>query len=562
MNLIPVRGRRVSCLGVIVLLFLNSAIAAPPTCTIRFRDVTGDTGITFTHTDGGSGRRNIMETVSAGLALFDYDNDGDIDVYLLNGAPFEGPKPADPPRNALYRNDGDFHFVDVTEESGLGDTGHGLGVAVGDYDNDGDGDVYLNNYGTNAMYRNNGDGTFTNATEETGTGGGAKIVGAGTCFLDADADGDLDLYVANYLDFAHKSHVHKIWMGFHVYAGPEHYTSAADNLYRNNGDGTFTDISVESGITADAGAGMGMVCADYDNDGDTDIFVANDAYANFLLENDGSGKFFDTGLLSGVAYDLYGSRQGSMGVDCGDYDNDGLLDFYQTSYQDQSAILYRNLGEASFEDVTTGTGAGRGTHKHVTWGIGVVDFDNDGDRDLFVACGHLQDNVDLFSDVTSYRAKNILLMNDGKGKFVDVSPQVGDGLLPKFSSRGAAFDDLDNDGDIDAVILNSREGPTVIRNESVNTNHWLGIRLEGARSNRDGIGAHVAVTAGDLTQMGEVHSGRSYQSHFGRQLHFGLGSRNHVDRVEIRWIGGGKTVLEDVQADQSIAVVETDTPDN
>ena len=536
------------------------AAAASAQCPIMLNDVTSQTGITFKHTDGGSGRRYIMETVSAGLALFDYDRDGDVDVYFLNGAPLEGAEFDVAPTNALYRNDGGFRFTDVTAQAGVGDTGYGLGVAVGDYDNDGAADLYLNNYGPNVFYRNNGDGTFSDVTERTGTAGGSDQVGAGACFLDADKDGDLDLYVSNYLEFSYQTHVHNVWLGFHVYPGPDHYLPVPDVFYRNNGDGTFSDASVQSGIAAHKGRGMGTICADYDNDGDTDVFVANDSTPNFLFQNDGTGKFEQVGLMAGMAYDSYGSLHGSMGVDAADYDNDGLLDLYQTSYQDQLATLYRNLGGGLFQDVTLSTGAGRGTLQHVTWGNGLVDFDNDGDRDIFVACGHLYDNVDCFSDTTSYRACNVLLMNTGAGKFVDVSRQAGGGMSPKLSSRGAAFDDLDNDGDLDAVILNSRGAPTVLRNDAPVDNHWVQLRLQGTTTNRDGVGARVTVQSDDLTQIDEVHSGRSYQSHFGTRLHFGLGHGTHIERVEVRWIGGGVDVFSKVQADQSVVLTEGTGP--
>jgi len=525
---------------------------------IVLRDVTAKSGITFRHTDGGCGRRYVMETVSAGLATFDYDGDGDIDIYFLNGAPLLGTKADVRPKNALYRNDGGWKFSDVTDEAGVGDTGYGLGVAVGDYDNDGDPDIYLNNYGPNVLYRNNGDGTFSNVTEQAGVPGvnNDTRVGAGAAFLDIDKDGDLDLYVSNYLEFSYEKHVSCTTNGVPVYANPRHYAPLPDTLYRNNGDGTFTDASLESGVGLHPGWGMGIVAADYDNDGDTDVFVANDVAQNFLFRNDGTGKFEEVGLITGFAYDLHGDEQGSMGVDCGDYDNDGWLDFYVTSYQDQLATLYKNLGDGTLQDVTLLTGAGAGTLPHVTWGNSFVDFDNDGDRDLFVACGHLQDNVELYDDTSTYHARNILLMNTGDGKFVDVSDKSGDGLLVKLSSRGAAFDDLDNDGDVDVVILNSREKPTILRNDTDNGNHWIQICLRGVKSNRDGVGARVKVVAGDLTQIDEVHGGRGYQSHYGTRLHFGLGKRNHVDRIEVHWIGGGMDVLKDVGVEQLLTITE------
>jgi len=531
---------------------LAGALAGGP---IQLRDVTHQTGITFVHTDGGCGRRYIVETVSAGLALFDYDNDGDVDVYFLNGAPLPGTKVDAPPTNALYRNDGGWRFTDVSDEAGVADTGYGLGVAAGDYDNDGDQDLYLNNFGPNVMYRNNGDGTFTDVTQPTGTQNGSRV-GAGACFLDIDRDGDLDLYVANYLEFSYDAPISATIHGVPVYPGPNRYPPVPYTHYRNNGDGTFTDVSVESGVGAHAGWGMGIVCADYDNDGDTDVFVGNDVAENFLFENDGQGKFEEVGLVVGASYDLRGNPQGSMGVDCGDYNNDGRLDFYQTSYQGQHAVLYENVGGGLLEDVTLATGAGAGTMPYVTWGNGLVDFDNDGDRDVFVACGHLYDNVDRFDDTTSYLARNVLLMNTGDGRFVDASRASGDGLAVTLSSRGAAFDDLDGDGDVDAVILNSRREPTVLRNDSPSGNRWVQIRLRGVKSNRDGVGARVKVVAGDLTQVDEVHSGRGYQSHYGSRLQFGLGDHDRIDRVEVRWLGGGVDVLNDLATDQVLTIVE------
>ena len=525
---------------------------------IILTDVTKQTGITFVHTDGSCGNRFIMETVTAGLALFDYDNDGDIDIYFVNGAPLKGTPPSrgGPPKNALYRNDGGWKFTDVTQQADVGDTGYGLGVAVGDYDNNGYQDIYLNNFGQNVLYRNNGNGTFTDVTKQAGVEDNPPHIGAGACFLDMDKDGDLDLFVSHYLEFSYDKHVTTTTMGVPVYANPRFYRPVPNVLYRNNGNGTFTDVSLESGIGHHAGYGMGTVCADFDSDGDTDIFVANDVMGNFLFKNDGTGKFEEAGVETGFAYDGNGDEQGSMGVDCGDYDNDGWLDFYVTSYQNQFATLYRNLEGIAFEDVTLVTGSGAGTLQHVTWGCSFVDFDNDGDRDIFVACGHLQDNVELYDDTTSYYAQNILLDNIGDGKFVDVSQKSGDGMKVKLSSRGAGFDDLDNDGDVDVVILNSRSQPTILRNDSPVKGHLLQVHLKGVKTNRDGIGARVKVIAANLVLVDEVHGGRGYQSHYGSRLYFGLGSRTKVDRIEVRWIGGGVDVFENIAADQLVTLTE------
>ena len=523
---------------------------------IVFNDVTRETGITFIHTDGSSGRRYIVESVTSGLALFDYDRDGDVDIYFLNGAPLRGTKYDKAPQNALYRNEGGWRFTDVTDRAGVGDTGFGLGVAAGDYDNDGDLDIYVNNYGPNVLYRNNGDGTFTDVTAQAGVADGSKV-GAATLFLDMDKDGDLDLFVANYLNFTYENHLMRTSKGISKYAGPMDFPPMPNDLFRNNGDGTFTDVSVESGVAEHMGWGMGGVAADYDNDGDTDVHIVNDVYGNFLFQNDGTGKFEEVGLIAGIAYDLHGDDQGSMGVDCGDYDNDGWLDFYQTSYAQEMAALYKNMSGGMFQDVTMLTGAGAGTLAHVTWGNSFVDFDNDGDLDIFVACGHLQDNIELYDDTASSSVRNVLLMNKGDGKFVDVSDQSGDGMKVKLRSRAAGFDDLDNDGDVDVVILNSRREPTILRNDSTSKGHWLQVRLQGVKTNRDGVGARIKLTAGDLTLTDEVHSGRGYQSHYGMRLHFGLGNRDKVDRIEIRWVGGGVDILENIRADRLVTITES-----
>lgn len=526
------------------------------TTHLRLRDVTDQTQIDFVHTDGSTGQRYIVEAMSAGLALFDYDGDGLIDIYLLNGAPLKGYKSTVPPRNALYRNEGNWRFTDVTDQTGVGDLGFGLGVTIGDYDNDGTPDIYVNNYGPNVLYRNNGDGTFADVTDAAGVGKG-NLVGAGACFLDMEADGDIDLYVGNYLDFDYSKHFLQLVDGIPKYLSPANYLPVPDTLYRNNGDGTFSDVSDESGVGRVSGTAMGMVAADFDRDGDTDVFVLNDVAENFFFENDGTGKFEEVAAINGTAYNGYGDENASMGVDCGDYDNDGWLDFIMTSYQGEMPVLYRNLGGGILEDVSHITSAGEGAFLHVNWGTGLIDFDNDGDRDIFIANGHTEDNIELRYSDASYKARNMVWMNDGNGNFANVSDTCGSGLRPVKASRGAAFDDLDGDGRVDAVILNSREGPTVVRNESTGDHHWLAIRLRGVRANRDGVGAQVTVDTPDLTQVAEVHSGRSYQSHYGSRLHFGLGECTHVDRVQIRWIGGGAETVENIDADQVLTIVET-----
>lgn len=551
---IPIHLRSLP-LSYVVLAFLLMVSAAQGQSPVLLHDVTKETGIDFQHTDGSTGKRYLVEYISAGLALFDYNGDGWTDIYFLNGAPLGGAKATVPPKNVLYRNDGNWVFTDVTEEAGVGDTGFGLGVTAADFDNDGDQDLYLNNFGPNVLYRNNGDGTFTDVTARAGVANGNRV-GAGTCFLDADCDGDLDLYVSNYVKFSFDQPVAHTSFGLPVYPSPLDYEADPDSLFRNEGDGSFTDVSQSSGIGLHPGTGMGIVCGDFDRDDDTDIFVCNDVMSNFYFENDGRGHFEEVALMVGVAYDFSGIQQGSMGADCGDYDNDGLLDLFMTNYQDELPVLYRNTELGFFEDVTISSGAGTSAARNVTWGNGFVDFDNDGDRDLYIACGHVQDNIAERDDTLTYEAPNILLMNTGDGKFIDVSDQSGDGMKPRLVSRGTGFDDLDNDGDIDVVVLNSRSRPMILRNDSQNENHWFQIRLEGTKTNRDGVGARVTVKAGELELVDEVHSGRGYQSHHGMQLHFGLGQNDRVDRVEVRWIGGVTEIFDGTTANRRVTLKE------
>jgi len=522
---------------------------------IQLRNVTSNSGIDFCHTDGSSGRHYIVEYVASGLATFDYDGDGLVDIYFLNGQPLPGTKVDVPPKNHLYRNLGGWRFEDVTDRAGVGRAGYGLGVAVADYDNDGWSDIYVSNFGPNVLFRNRGNGAFEDATAQAGVARGDKV-GAGVAFLDVDRDGDVDLYVSNYIKFRYELHVPVSSGGRGMYHGPRAYDPEPDQLFHNNGDGTFTDASGPSGIGALAGPGMGMVCGDFDGDGDTDVFVLNDVFRNFYFENDGTGRFREVGVQNGTSYNVYGQENGNMGVDCGDYDNDGRLDLFVTTYQTEPVMLLRNLGAGLFEDVTLRTRAGQGSFNQVKWGCGFVDFDNDGHKDIFMALGHLQDFVEHFDDTTTYDAAPVLLRNTGRGTFVNVSASAGDGLRVRSVGRGAAFDDLDNDGRVDVVILNSRRPPTVLRNESPGGNHWIQVRVRGVKTNRDGIGAQVRVVAHDLAQIAEVHSGRGYQSDFGARLHFGLGGRTTIDRIEVRWMGGGTDVWENVAADQILVVTE------
>jgi hypothetical protein len=538
---------------------IGLAVAGAAHAQTTFRDASATCGITFRHTDGSSGQRYIMETIASGLGLIDYDNDGYLDIYFLNGAPLRGtPAPATPPTNALYRNNGDGTFTDVTEKSGAGDPGYALGCAVADYDNDGDEDIYITNYGPNVLLRNNGDGTFTDVTQEAGVGD--PSFGAGCSFLDYNRDGYVDLYSDNYLVFKYEDFKPCSRTGVPVYCDPRTYPPVPDILYRNNGDGTFTDVSMESGIGQYRGYGMGMVCSDFDLDGWTDIYVGNDVQENFLFHNKGDGTFEEIGLLAGVAYDLNGDEQGTMGVNAGDYDGDGWFDIIATDYQNQMSTLYRNVGGLQFQDVTLITGAGAGTLPLVTWACGFPDVDNDGVRELFQAAGHLQDSVEQYDQSTTYKERNLLFKLQKNGTYLDITEQSGEAMLVVKSSRGAVFGDLDNDGDIDTVVQNPRDTPTLMINECKNGNHWILVKLVGTKSNRSAIGALAYVTAGGKTQIDEVRSGRSYQSAEDLRLHFGLGKSTVIDRIEIRWPSGMVDVLTNMPADQIVTIVEGSSP--
>jgi hypothetical protein len=528
--------------------------ASPPPGQIWFDDVSATTRIDFVHHDGSTGKKYLVEPVSAGLALFDYDGDGLIDIYFLSGAPLF-PAPADSAiTNRLYHNEGNWQFRDVTEEAGVGDPGFGLGVAAADYDNDGDMDLLVANFGSDVLYRNNGDGTFTDVSEEAGLKGEFRV-GAGVAWFDRDGDGDLDLLLATYTQFRLDQHLPRMIDGFPCYAGPLDYKPAPSILLDNRGDGTYADVSAEAGIASAAGNGMGVISADYDQDGDADLFVLNDEMPNFLFENDGKGNFQEVGLLRGFAFSALGKPLGNMGVDCADYDNDGWLDLFVTTYSNEMPTLFRNR-RGMFEDATLPAGAGTTTLPHVKWGTAFADFDHDGRRDLFIAQGHLDEEVHRWRPATTYRVQNQLLRNLPSGRFTDISAECGPGLRVTESSRGTGLDDLDNDGDVDIVVLNIATAPTILKNNTRSNQRWTEIQLVGTASNRDGAGARVSVAAGGTTQWAEVHLGRGYQSHHGTRLHFGLKQAEIIDRIEVHWPGGDLDSYVDVPANQILQIVQ------
>ena len=520
---------------------------------ILFIDITEAARLEFQHVDGSSGRRYFLETVGSGAAFFDYDNDGLLDIYFVNSADLPGSHSPTPPINRLYHNNGDGTFTDLTEQAGVGDTGYGAGCAVADYDNDGDLDLYVTNFGANVLYRNNGDGTFTDVTQHAGVGDNRWSLGC--AFADYDNDGFVDLYVTNYIAFDFETHIDCTQKGVPTYCPPESFEGSPDTLYRNNGDGTFTDVTTHAGVYNKDGKGMGVVFGDYDNDGDVDCYVGNDAGENFLYQNRGDGTFTNVGWMAGVEADENGNVQGTMGVDFGDYDNDGLLDLIAVNYQQQPNALYRNDNGSFFTDVSFVAGLADSL-PYVGWGADFFDVDNDGDKDLLIANGHLQDTVEQYDGTTTYPQQNHLLINNGQGRFVNAAMNAGSGLQARRVSRGLATGDYDNDGDLDVLISNANDTPQLLRNDSRNQGNWILIRTVGTRSNRAGIGTRVQIQTGDLTQVDEVRGGSGYLSHNDLRLHFGIGTHKRIDRIEARWSSGGVDIIRDITPNQILTITE------
>ena len=518
-----------------------------------FTAVTEAAGLRFQHVDGRSGQRFFLETVGSGAAFFDYDADGLIDIYLVNSTDLPGFSSPTPPTNRLYRNNGEGTFTDVTEQTGVGDTGYGAGCAVGDYDNDGNLDLYVTNFGANVLYRNNGDSTFTDVTQHAGVGDDRWSLGC--AFADYDNDGFVDLYVANYIDFHFETHTNCTQKGVATYCPPEHFEGSPDTLYRNNGDGTFADVTTTAGVYNKHGKGMGIVFGDYDNDGDVDCYVGNDAGENFLYHNSGDGTFTNVGWMAGVEADENGNVQGTMGVDFGDYDNDGLLDLIAANYQQQPNALYRNDNGNFFTDVSFVAGMADSL-PYVGWGADFFDVDNDGDKDLLIANGHLQDTVEKYDDTTTYPQRNYLLINNGHGHFANASVKAGSGLQSRKVSRGIATADYDNDGDLDVLICNANDSPQLLRNDGGNHGNWILIRTIGTRSNRAGIGTRVKIQTGDLTQIDEVRGGSGYLSQNDLRLHFGIGTHKRIDLIEVRWSSGIVDLIQDIAPNQIITITE------
>jgi len=509
-------------------------------------------------------KRWIVETTGCGIAFFDYDQDGWLDIVQVNATTLEGFPRGRQPTCHLYHNNRDGTFRDVTARAGLTRTGWGQGICVGDYDGDGWDDLFVTYWGQNVLYHNNGDGTFTDVTRKAGLlqPGGRARWNTGCCFLDYDLDGHLDLFVANYVDVdlsqlpTPGSGKYCLWKGVPVMCGPRGLPPATNLLYHNNGDGTFTEVSERAGILKTPGHyAFTALTGDFDNDGWPDIYVACDSTPSILYHNNRDGTFKDIAIPAGCAYNDDGQEQAGMGASAGDYNCDGWLDIFKTNFSDDTCSLYRNDGDGSFTDATFSAGMGLNT-RYLGWGCGFADLDNDGWLDVFAAHGHVYPEVERTGVDVPYKEPKILYRNLHNGRFEDISGRAGSGVALLRSSRGVAFGDFDNDGDVDILINNSGDPPTLLRNDVSSRNHWLKVKTVGTRSNRTGLGARVTVVAGGHSQIDEVRSGGSYISQSDLRLHFGLGAATRADLVEVRWPSGRVDRLKDIEANQAIVVRE------
>jgi enediyne biosynthesis protein E4 len=530
----------------------------------RFSDESVKSGIEFRADGSPTSRKYLLETMVGGVAVLDYDGDGRLDVFFVNGAKLDDPmQPSAQPDksnekfwNRLYRNQGDGTFVDTTAKADVAGHSFGMGAAVGDYDNDGNPDVYVTNYGQNILYRNDGKGKFIDVTKRAGVGGGGWSAGA--AFVDVDNDGKLDIFVARYLKWGFKD----IWCGdkkpgYRAYCHPKHFDPISHILYKNNGDGTFSDISQSSGLVAHPGKGLGVAIEDYDRDGLIDVLVANDSFPQQLFHNLGDGKFEEVGLSLGLAYDDDGQMFAGMGVDFADYDNDGFPDAFVNALSNQRYALFKQI-EKNFEHVSGPTGVGRASALHSGWGARLIDYDNDGWKDLFVAQGHVMDNIELTQPALRYREPLLLLRND-RGRFVDVSTESGEPFRVPRAARGAAFGDLDGNGYVDVLVSCLGENAVLLKNGGAG-NHWLVVNTVGTRSNRDGIGARIRlVSHSGVEQHRLVSTAGSYLSSSDKRVHFGLGPDRHVKLLEIVWPSVTVQRLSYIKADQILSVREPET---
>ena len=546
--------------------FFPALLAFAQNADVPFTDITQQSKVNFLQENSATASKYLLETMGGGVALLDYDNDGLLDIFFTNGARIDDPLPDDKlpdksdPRfwNRLYHQNADGTFTNVTERAGVSGMPQGyysMGVAVGDYDNDGFEDIYVTAYGGNILYHNNGNGTFTDVTKKACVGAGGWSASAG--FFDYDNDGKLDLFVTRYLDWSFKTNRYcgEKRPGYRAYCHPDNYDGVTNILYHNNGDGTFTDVSAKAGIANARGKGLGVAFADYDGDGFTDIFVANDSVQCFLYHNNGNGTFTEVGLLAGVGYNEDGKTFAGMGVDFSDYDNDGLPDIVVTDLSNERYMLFRNNGDGTFRDVTNQSGLGASTLAFSGWSTRFFDYDDDGWKDLFVAQSHVMDTIEKTSPNLKYMEPPLLLHSQS-GHFSRVV--AGEVFQKEWAGRGAAFGDIDNDGDTDIVVSNAGQKAYVLRNEGGNRKNWIEIGTVGTKSNHDGIGARVkVVSASGLTQYFTVNTAVGYLSASDKRLIAGLGEDSTAKLVEIRWPAGVVQKFENVKAHQVLKAVES-----
>ena len=520
-----------------------------------FTDRTTAAGITYRNIFGSPEKHFILESHGSGAAFYDHDSDGDLDLYIANGATFDTYWNRSGPGNELYRNDGDGTFTEITQQTNVGDAGWAGGVAVGDIDNDGNPDLYIGNYGANVLYRNSSENSYADITTPAGVAGDAYSAGA--AFFDYDNDGDLDLYVANYVKFDAANRptdptLCTFFGGLRVYCGPKGMVGAPDVLYRNEGDGQFSNVTQTSGVAkANRYYGLGVIPSDYDHDGDQDLFVANDETPNVLFQNQGDSTFRDVGLIAGVAYNGDGDAEAGMGVDFGDYDNDGDPDLYVTHFFTETNTLYRNEG-GRFTDVTNLARLAAPTVDLLGWGTRFFDYDNDGLLDLFVANGHVYPQVDRIETGSTYRQPNQLFHNKGDGTFLPID--AGPDLARKKVSRGTTFGDYDDDGDIDLLVVELNDDPTLLRNDGGNANSWLAIKVIGTDDNRNGAGTRIRLQAGGRDQWREINGAASYLSHNDLRAYFGLKNQKEIDRIEITWPNGSTYAINDMPTNKLLVV--------
>ena len=528
-----------------------------------FVDQASKAGLSARNTFGGvDTKKYILETTGTGVAIFDYDNDGWPDIFIVNGTTIDAVSSGPAPSNHLYHNNHDGTFTDVTEAAGLVQTGWGQGVCAGDYDNDGNQDLFVTYYGKNVLYHNNGNGTFTDVSETAHVAGTGKAWSTGCAFVDYDRDGKLDLFVATYVDFDVKTapvpgeRASCLWKGVPVMCGPRGLPWGKNILYHNNGDGTFEDVTTKAKIDQTNGHyGFSVSTFDYDDDGWPDIYVACDSTPSILYHNNHDGTFTDVAVTAGAAFNEDGKEQAGMGSTIGDYNGDGRLDIFKTNFSDDTATLYRNNGDHTFDDVTFAAGLGLHT-RYLGWGTMFMDVDNDGWPDLLLVNGHVYPEVDSQHLGSDYREPRILYHNKGDGTFEDISVHSGPGITAPASGRGLAIGDLWNDGRLSAIISNMSAPPSLLVNQAHSANHWIAFKFVGSRSNRDGIGAKIRVQAGERILVDEVRSGSSYISNNDIRVHFGLGRASKPDRVEVRWPSGLTETFANLRANSIIILKE------